>query len=296
MTFLTQRAPAKINLSLHVGPVKANGRHDLISLVAFGDEKASDLLTAEPASHFSLAVEGPYARQTGHARDNLVLQAARAINDALDGTAPPLAFRLKKYLPCASGIGGGSADAAAALRLIIQAHGGDTVAELAQAVAPTLGGDVLACLQGLPGLMEGEGEMYTPKLNVPSLPAILVNPNLPCPTGPVYAAFDQKTPNKALSVHPPLEGRLNVDQLMTLLSTSTVNDLTEAAISQVPEIETVLDLLKQLPDQKLTRMSGSGATCFALFESITQAEHAAVSLQAEKPAWWITATMLGRGI
>ena len=150
MTRLTEHAPAKINLSLHVGPPNENERHNLVSLVTFADTDAADIVTAEPASHFSLAVDGPFARQSVPAKDNLVLKAARAMNDALDGNAPPLAFRLQKKLPCAAGIGGGSADAGAALRLIVRADGGETAHTMAEAVAPLLGGDVVACFSGFP--------------------------------------------------------------------------------------------------------------------------------------------------
>ncbi len=294
MMALTEYAPAKVNLSLHVGPVKPNRRHDLKSLVVFADENACDILEAEPATSFSLAVEGPYARDAGPARDNLVLQAARALGEALDGNAPPLAFRLTKRLPCSAGIGGGSADAAAALRLIIRAHGGDRVIETAREVAPKLGGDVLACLIGMPGLMSGEGEVYKPMPAIPPLPALLVNPGVACPTGSVFAAFDKR--GEDMRPHPlPETGRIGASAFRTYLSQDTVNTLQAPAMALVPEITAVLDALSALSGTVLTRMSGSGATCFALFETMDGAEAAADRLEAAHPDWWVMATMLGGG-
>ncbi len=294
MTVTTEYAPAKVNLSLHVGSVKANGRHDLQSLVTFSDKTVSDRLDAQPSTSFSLAVEGPYGRDAGPAKDNLVLQAARALNQALGGNAPPLAFRLTKNLPCAAGIGGGSSDAAAALRLIIRAHGGDRVMQLAREVAPGLGGDVLACLIGVPGMMSGEGEAYEPMLSVPVLPAVLVNPGVTCPTGDVFAAFDAS--GGKIREHPlPKAGRARDVEFKDYLEGETINALQAAAQTLVPEIGTVLNALKSTKDIRLTRMSGSGATCFALFDTLHEAEMAAQALKQTHADWWVAATMLGGG-
>ncbi|MEL6861106.1 MAG: 4-(cytidine 5'-diphospho)-2-C-methyl-D-erythritol kinase [Pseudomonadota bacterium] len=293
MTRLQEIAPAKVNLSLHVGPPKENGRHNLISLVSFADEGTADVLTAEPASHFSIAIDGPFAKQTGPAKDNLILKAARAMNDALDGNAPPLAFRLQKNLPCAAGIGGGSADAGAALRLIIRAHGGDRVQALAETIAPLLGGDVLACLINLPGLMSGEGESYDPVLSVPKIPALLVNSGVACPTGPVFQAYDQAVPN-AVPEHPPLpDNRTALRPFLSWLKDNTENSLQTPAISQFPEIADTLGSLQALPSVRFTRMSGSGATCFALFENLEAAETAGAQLASQYPDWWVRSTLLG---
>ncbi len=295
MTRLSEFAPAKVNLSLHVGPPKENGRHTLISLVAFADETISDVVTAEPASHFSLAVDGPYASQSGPAKDNLILKAARAMNDALDGNAPPLAFRLMKNLPCAAGIGGGSADAGAALRLIVRAHGGETVQTMAETIAPLLGGDVLACFRNLPGLMTGEGENYDPLLSVPVMPAILVNAGVACPTGPVFDAYDQVAPDR-VPEHPPLpDNRTALRAFLTWLRDNTENSLETPAMSKHPEITRTLATLQAMPGARLIRMSGSGATCFALFDSMEAAETAAASLTAQREDWWIRTAMLGAG-
>lgn len=293
MTLLKEFAPAKVNLSLHVGPPKKNGRHDLISLLTFSDADVADLITAEPASHFSLAVDGPYAKQSGPAKGNLVLKAARAMNDALDGNAPPLAFRLQKNLPCAAGIGGGSSDAGAALRLIVRAHGGDRVQSLAEAIAPLLGGDVLACLINLPGFMTGEGDAFEPVLSVPKLPAVLVNSGIDCPTGPVFRAYDEGAPD-AIPDHPPLpDNRTATRAFQTWLNENTRNSLQSPAMSMHPEITGTLAALQSLPGVRTLRMSGSGATCFALFDSLETAQEGAAALQRQNPDWWVRVTLLG---
>lgn len=293
MTALSEHAPAKVNLSLHVGPPKSNGRHDLMSIVVFADEAAADTLTATPAASFSLGVTGPYAAASGPAQTNLVLEAARALNEALDGNAPPLAFRLNKSLPCAAGIGGGSADAAAALRLIIRSHGGEQALETAREISPDLGGDVLACLTGVSGLMSGEGETYEPLLGIPPLSAVLVNPNVPCPTGPVFRAYDAAAPD-AIPAHPvPPAGRARDGNFIDWLAANTQNNLEAPAIALVPRIADVLATLRALNGTHLARMSGSGATCFALFDDMQMAQNAAKTLQTFHPEWWVCATRLG---
>lgn len=295
MSLLSEKAPAKINLSLHVGPSKVNGRHDLISLVTFADTAAADMITARPAAHFSLAVEGPYADQSGPARDNLVLQAARAIDTALGGDAPKLAFRLEKHLPCAAGIGGGSADAGAALRLIARSHGGESALIAAKEVSPRLGGDVLACLIGSPGLMSGEGEIFTPTPSLPNIPAVLVNSRHICPTALVFGAYDDDPPTNI--PHHPIETpqRVSLEDLIDWIGRETTNSLQEAAQRVTPWVERVLRTLKSVPDARLIRMSGSGETCYALFSSMEQAERGAKIIRAAEPDWWVRATLLGGG-
>jgi len=293
---LQDSAPAKINLSLHVGPPKPNGRHDLNSLIVFSDSQTADQLSARPAAHFSLAVEGQYARQAGPARDNLVLKAARAMQENLPNEVPALAFRLIKNLPCAAGIGGGSSDAAAALRLIIKAHGGETARQAAWTVAPRLGGDVLSCLHALPGLMQGEGEHYDPMPSLPPLAALLVNPGQACPTGPVFAQYDMSAPT-ALPDHPlPPAGRLCQSEFIAWLRTQTCNSLEAPACELIPQIGDILTYLDRLPDVRLSRMSGSGATCFALFDDMVTCQVAKDIVQQDQPDWWVCATQLGNGI
>lgn len=295
MTELTAYAPAKVNLSLHVGPIKPNGRHNLISVVAFAGEEAADILTAEPAGTLSLAVSGPFAKQAGHAKDNLVLKAARMMQDALGESAPTLGFRLTKNLPAAAGLGGGSADAAAALRLIAKAVGDPSAMHAAERVAPELGGDVLACLFNRPGLMSGEGEVFEPLDMLPSLPALLVNPGVACPTGPVFEAYDD-SPVPPLEHAPAIAKRASTKSFTQFLKKQTRNDLSQPAERLVPEISKTLKQLNKLSGVRLARMSGSGATCFALFDTQTAAERAADRFAKMHPENWIAATELGMGL
>lgn len=292
MTVYRADAPAKVNLSLHVGAVQDNGRHPLISLLAFGDARVADRLTARPARMSSLAVSGPYAEACGAARDNLVLKAARAMAEALQGDCPHLAFELEKRLPAAAGIGGGSADAAAALRLICEASKLPEAYPAALRIAPTLGGDVLACLHNQAGWMRGDGDMFEPSPDIPSLPALLVNPGLSCPTGPVFEAYDSGRVER-LS-HPPLHRRhRSAKGMIRFLKRRTRNDLMTPAMALVPEIKTVLKTLTKLPGARLARMSGSGATCFALFDTERAAEQAAELYARAAPTHWCVACTLG---
>lgn len=293
MSLLTEIAPAKINLSLHVGPVKPNGRHDLKSLVAFAGAPAQDMVEARPASHTSLNLRGPNGNKCGPAKTNLVLTAARILDDAADSALPPLAFVLQKHLPVAAGIGGGSANAAAALRLMVKSHGGDLIESLAKAIAPDIGGDVLACLYSLPGIMSGEGDRFAPRPNLPALPALLVTPNTPCPTGPVFAKFDQEAVARELPDHPDFDTPYTPIKLIDALKEQTTNDLAGPAISLVPEIAIALDLIAAQPGARLSRMSGSGATCFGLFEDIREAAAAEARIAEKYPDWWTVSTMLG---
>lgn len=291
MTDFSELAPAKVNLSLHVGPVKANGRHDLVSLVCFAGSSAADTLIARPAEHMSLVVDGPFAGDAGPVQDNLVLAAANAMMEAYPET-PPLAFTLTKTLPCAAGIGGGSADAAAALRLIHRAAGNASALDMAKAVAPRLGGDVLACLYAASGVMRGEGEIYQPLAAVPRLPALLVNPGVPCPTGPVFRHFDEV--GSQMPPHPmPRPQHASAPHFIDYLKAETTNSLEAPAIALVPEIGETLDTLGRLPGAQLARMSGSGATCFAVFDTIDAATRGAKALKTEHPDWWFAATWLG---
>jgi len=238
-------------------------------------------------------VNGPFAKESGPEKDILILKAARAMNDALDGNAPPLAFRLQKTLPCAAGIGGGSADAGAALRLIVRAHGGPTAERMAEAVAPLIGGDVLACYHNLPGFMSGEGESFDPVLSIPRLPAVLVNPGISCPTGDVFREYDRVAPDH-MPEHPPLpDNRTALRAFVTWLNENTRNSLQIPALSMHPQITNTLARMQALAGVRMVRMSGSGATCFALFESLEMAETAADELYEQHPDWWVQSTLLG---
>lgn len=284
-------APAKVNLYLHVGPPKPNGRHDLDSLVMFSGTSAADHLTAEAAEGLSLAVTGPYAAAAGAGDDNLVLQAARALQTA-SGTRQGARLTLKKWLPVAAGIGGGSSDAATTLRLLTKLWGIDPAH--ATALAPGLGGDVPVALAGQPSLMRGEGERVTPLPALPALAAVLINPGVACPTGPVFRAYDAAGGGAGFAGIDPLPEFSGAKALAAWLGQQR-NDLEAPAIALVPEIAAVLEFLRAQPGVLLARMSGSGATCFALFEALAFAERATVMLGQEKAKahWWAAASRLG---
>lgn len=290
-TGLSGWAPAKVNLYLHVGPPKPNGRHDLDSLVVFADERAADHLTAQAADTLSLEVTGPRADAAGSVEDNLVLKAARALQ-AASGTRQGARLTLQKRLPVAAGIGGGSSDAAMALRLLTELWGIDPAH--AAAIAPGLGGDVPVALSGKPALMRGEGERVTPVSALPPLAAILINPGVACPTGPVFSAHDAAGGGAGFAEVDPLPAFDEAKALSRWLAQQR-NDLEAPAIAMVPEIAETLAFLRAQPGLLLARMSGSGATCFALFEAIAFAERAMVVQRSDaaRKHWWSAACRLG---
>src|SRR5215472_2578439 len=277
-------APAKINLYLHVLGRRADGYHLLDSLVAFAD--IGDWVSAAPADTLSLTVSGPEgAALAGLGDDNLVLRAARAFATH-HGVTAGAALHLDKQLPAASGIGGGSSDAAATLRALA-ALWGRPIDETAMRIAASLGADVPACLDGRPVWVGGIGERLDPLPGLPSVGVVLANPRRELPTASVFRArqgdfttdqFARATPRHAVG-------------LFGLLRQCR-NDLTAAARGLVPEIGRVLDRLAALPDAYLSRMSGSGATCFALFADRAAAERTAVLLAADEPGWWVRAGAL----
>jgi 4-diphosphocytidyl-2-C-methyl-D-erythritol kinase len=281
-------APAKINLYLHVvGRRSSDGYHLLDSLVAFAD--IGDRLSAVPGDRLCLTVEGPEAASlAGLGDDNLVLRAARALA-AICASVPKggAALRLDKCLPVAAGIGGSSSDAAAALRLLRrlwQPMLSDTV--LAP-LAESLGADVPACLAARPVWVGGIGQEIEPALGLPPAGIVLVNPRRPLPTPAVFAA--RRGPFSAPDRFTPMP--IDAAGLADALA-SRRNDLTEAAISLMPEIAAVLRRLAEARGALLARMSGSGATCFALFASRDAALAAAAALRGATPDWWVKAGSL----
>ncbi len=285
-------APAKINLFLHVGPVQSNGRHPLDSLVAFAGTGAVDGLEVSESEDIRLRVIGPYADQTGPIDDNLVLRAAKALQ-AASGIRRGASIRLQKFLPVAAGIGGGSSDAAAALRLLCAFW--NLPLDLARALAPSLGGDVPVAFEGVPSRMQGEGERVTPLEGWPPLLAILlVNPNVACPTGPVFRAFDAAQGGQDFSEIDFPKSLSDPAACIAWLKQQR-NDLESAAVSLVPEIADVLSTLRSLRGADLVRMSGSGATCFAICEDLASAERASIELKTLRPDWWSAASRLGKG-
>lgn len=283
-------APAKINLTLHVGPAGRNGRHPLDSLTVFAGPEASDRVMAEPADTLQIGVIGPFAEQCGPVGENLVFKAAHGLRTILQ-TEQGARLTLVKHLPVAAGIGGGSADAAATLRLLNTLWAGPDTHEHLWALAEKLGGDVPACLASTPVLMRGEGERLHPITLPTPIPALLVNPGIACPTGPVFAAFDASDGGTdfAETTPPPFA---SLDALYGWLA-GTYNDLEPAALVRHPEIAATLAALSALPGQRLARMSGSGATCFALFDTAEAAEEGAGLIRTAHPTWWCTATHLG---
>lgn len=273
---LREFAPAKLNLALHVLGRRADGYHDLDSIVAFAS--IGDELELLVANETSLHVDGPFAADVPVTADNLVLMAHAAL--AAEINVPPLAFRLTKNLPVASGIGGGSADAAAALRGILKLTGTHVISETLQRAALSLGADVPVCLHGQACRMQGVGEVISELEHLPAKAVLLVNPLKPCGTADVFRAMGLKGGERsgtALDVKTPAFWR---------------NDMTAAAIQVLPEISIVLSALGDIADGRTVRMSGSGATCFALYDDIGRAEAAAHRLKTLQPAWWIAAGSL----
>src|SRR5262245_7114010 len=236
---------------------------------------------------FGLAVRGPGAAASGAVADNLVLKAARALAAEIDGLRFGR-FTLDKRLPVAAGVGGGSADAAAALRLIARINGLADDRHLLAAARAT-GADVPVCLDPRPRVMGGIGEVLSAPLDLPPLAAVLVNPGVAVATKDVFAALRLRP---GASTHGEIPRARPA--LMAFLAAQQ-NDLEEPAISRVPAIADVLAALRALPGCRLARMSGSGPTCFALFDSARAAEAAARTLRDAHPQWWVRASLLGRG-
>lgn len=261
-------APAKINLTLHVTGQRADGYHLLDSLVVFAG--VGDHLRVTPAARMALRVSGPRAAGVPEDARNLCWRAAEAFG-------APVAIALEKHLPAAAGIGGGSSDAAAVLRAMARAFGrgfqGDALA---------LGADVPVCLWGRSARMAGIGETVTP-LALPRLQAVLVNPGIEVPTPVVFRGLRCKA-------NPPMAALPAPEALIPWLAAQR-NDLEPPALEAAPEIGAVLAALRDR-GAALARMSGSGATCFGLFESQAAAREAAEQLQRAQPGWWVVATEL----
>ena len=280
---LLEKAPAKINLTLQVLGRRADGYHELESLVAFA--ALCDRLTLQPGENDSLEIAGPFAGKSGLVADNLVLKALAAARERIAGLKAGL-FALEKVIPVAAGLGGGSADAAAALRLIARLNGIPVEDPRLMSAALAVGADVPVCIDARPRVMRGVGEVLSGPLDLPPLPAVLVNPGVALATRDVFTQLAIK-PAKRPSDNVPR----GFDALINYLSRNG-NDLTPAACGCAPVVAEVLDLLQRLPGAKLARMSGSGATCFALFGAAGEAAAAAQRLKAKK-SWWVQETMLG---
>lgn len=271
---VSEPAPAKLNLCLHVTGRRADGYHLLDSLVVFAD--VADRISVGLGQGLSLQVTGPEGAGLASAPDNLVLRAARAmgVRDA--------ALVLEKRLPVASGIGGGSADAAAALRALARLTG--RALPSAEEVL-RLGADVPVCLAGRPARMSGIGERLEPLPPLPSLWCVLVNPRVVVPTPQVFATLTDRD-NPPLPDLPPA-ARASATEFADWLATGTRNDLVAPARLVAPILADVQFALERTANCLLARMSGSGGTHFGLYASAATARLAADKLAAEHPAWWV---------
>jgi 4-diphosphocytidyl-2-C-methyl-D-erythritol kinase len=294
MPALSENGRAKVNLTLRVIGRRTDGYHDIESVVAFAD--CADHLTLTPGSELDLRTLGPLAEACGATSDNLVIKAALLLRERV----PDLkvgSFTLDKVLPVAAGIGGGSADAAAALRLLAQLNGLAFDDPRIIEVAQLTGADVPTCVASRACVMTGVGENLQP-LNLPKMPSVMVNPCVPVATKDVFRALglrngellvgatdvllqDRSWPESDASVAEWIEAFVEVG-----------NDLEAPALRIQPVIDEVLSALRDAKGAKLARMSGSGATCFAIFADDADAEAAAEKIRRDHPVWWVHAGTL----
>jgi 4-diphosphocytidyl-2-C-methyl-D-erythritol kinase len=282
---IVERAPAKVNLNLRVGRAREDGYHPLDSLVVFADW--GDTITVEPAPGLTLSMSGEASRALAAERANLVLRAARALQTAA-GLKAGASIHLEKLIPVSSGLGGGSADAAATLRALNRLWQLNwTMEELAQ-LALTLGADVPACLYSRPLRMRGIGDWIEVLGDMPPLFAVIANGGVPVATADVFKAFDKGGPALLTESMPDLTA-------LPVWLADEPNDLQSAAIAVAPDIARTLEVLAATGRPSLVRMSGSGASCFSLYNSLDEAEQAATMLRAALPDWTIVPARLGEG-
>jgi 4-diphosphocytidyl-2-C-methyl-D-erythritol kinase len=280
------RAPAKLNLFLHVGDRRSDGYHALESLIVFAE--TSDTLEFTPGPKLTLKITGPFGRALARDSDNLVLKAARALQAKFPHEGQGAHIALEKNLPLASGLGGGSADAAASLRALNGLWRLDLPESELLDIAAEIGSDVPACLLSSPCWMEGRGERVTKLPAMPPFELVLVNPGVAVPTGPVFAALNARSGLGAIAPPPVLA---SVWDLVAYLADAG-NDLEAPAGRFAPVIEDVLVALGHEPACVLAQMSGSGATCFGLFDGSVYAAGAAERIAQEHPHWWVRSTRI----
>ncbi|RRI05581.1 4-(cytidine 5'-diphospho)-2-C-methyl-D-erythritol kinase [Mesorhizobium tamadayense] len=279
----TWLAPAKINLALHVTGRRADGYHLLDSLAVF--TRFGDRLQIEPAERDEFAVSGPFAADVALDGGNLVIKAREALRrEAGAHQAPPVAIRLEKNLPIASGVGGGSSDAAAALNGLSHLWGLDIEEAGLARIGLTLGADLPMCLKAKPLIARGAGDELSPLAEFPALALVLVNPGVAVSTPEVFKALARRD-NEVL---PPLPSRLDFHTIRNWLE-ATRNDLEPAAATIQPAIGEALKALNKA-DAAFARMSGSGATCFGLYETGNVAKRAAIEIRGRHPGWFVAAT------
>lgn len=293
MPALVEEGRAKVNLSLRVVGRRADGYHDLESVVAFAD--CADRLTLEPGGELRLATTGPLAAACGETSDNLVFKAAKLLADAVPNLKLG-AFALDKVLPVAAGIGGGSADAAAALRLLARLNNLSLDDPRLQEVALATGADVPVCLFSRACDMTGVGEQLLP-LALPSMPCVLVNPRVPVATKDVFRELGLRNGELLVGATDVLEAPAwpehggSIADWVDVLET-VANDLEAPALRIEPVIGDVLEVLRNSAGVKLARMSGSGATCFAIYGAAAEAHAAAENISRDHPGWWVHAGTL----
>ena len=293
MTLLTETARAKVNLTLRVLGRRADGYHDIESLVVFAD--CADTLTLTPGPDLLLATGGPGAKDCGEMSDNLVVRVALLLGERIPGLTLGR-FTLDKHLPVAAGIGGGSADAAAALRLLARANNLAIDDPRLVGVARDTGADIPVCLASKACTMTGVGENLS-MLDIPSLPCVMVNPRVGVATKDVFTAlglgkgeFLAGAGDVMLSRGWPADGA-SFDEWIEAIGHGT-NDLEKPALKVEPIIGEVLAALGATEGVQLARMSGSGATCFAIFRTIGDAGLAAKVITQAHPGWWVHAGVL----
>lgn len=286
-----EAAPAKINLYLHIVGRRPDGLHLIDSLVVFA--ALGDVVSVSPGTDIALTRSGPLADDLPPVEDDLVYRAAHLLSEIAGGGAGA-AIHVEKNLPIASGIGGGSADAAATLRALARLWRINLPSDQMSSLAQALGADVAVCLESRPMRVGGVGEILSPPGGLAPLHAVLANPRLAVSTAAVFASFAAGPP-------PPVAALDTVDAwsgdpsgLIEQLVAQR-NDLTAAALSLCPVVGDVLAGLGAQPECLLARMCGSGATCFGLFATQAAAQAAAAALRRDNPHWWVAATVLGAG-
>ena len=293
MPTLTDEGRAKVNLTLRVVGRRTDGYHDIESVVAFAD--CADRLTLTPGSELTLQMSGPLAQACGATSDNLVLKAARLLAERVPDMKAG-SFTLDKVLPVAAGIGGGSADAAAALRLLAQLNGLSLDDERLLDVALETGADVPVCLASRACDMTGVGDTLTP-LSLPIIPCVMVNPCLPVATRDVFDALGLRHGELLVGATDVFRGTdwpeagASVEDWVEVLAADT-NDLEVPATRIQPVIGQVIAALNATNGAWLARMSGSGATCFAIYENTADAGRAAEKIRHDRPEWWVHAGTL----
>lgn len=288
MELLKETAQAKVNLTLRVHGRRADGFHEIESLVVFAG--VGDQLELSPGGDLALSTEGHFAEKLTD--NNLVLEAARMLCMHCPGIRSGQ-FRLEKRLPVAAGLGGGSADAAAALRLLQRINAGKISTDEMFAVARELGSDVPACFASRSSMMRGRGEQLSPLSRSPELPAVLVNPRIELGAGEVYTAIDADPVSETFKPSTSVSAQFaTIDDFVRFVR-STGNDLQPAAIKLAPAIDEVRSSITETEGCLAAQMSGSGPTCFGLYRTHDEARAAAQSLVRRHPDWWVVATQLG---